>query len=79
MAKRKSKDEKIVIDFEGKILYSAFKKIIDYLYLDDLDLLDSIADFHEMMEVTKLAKQHKLDLLFKAVEAHFQEVMLNWF
>ena len=56
MAKRKSKDEKIVIDFEGKVLYSAFKKIIDYLYLDNLKTLDNIANFSEMMEVTKFAK-----------------------
>jgi F0F1-type ATP synthase gamma subunit len=61
IAKRKNKDEKIIIDFEGKVLYSAFKKIIDYLYLDDLNMLESIADFSEMMEVTKFAKQHKLD------------------
>ena len=79
ISKRKTKDEKIVIDLEGKVLYSAFKKIIDYLYLDDLTMLESIVDFSEMMEVTKFAKQHKLDPLFKAVEVHFQEVMLNWF
>jgi len=61
MKLKKSKDEKIVIDFEGKVLYSAFKKIIDYLYLDDLTMLEAIADFSEMMEVTKFAKQHKLE------------------
>jgi hypothetical protein len=71
LSKRKNKDEKIVIDFEGKVLYSAFKKIIDYLYLDDLKILDSIIDFSEMMEVTKFAKQHKLESLFKAAEVHF--------
>ena len=42
MSKRKNKDEKIIIDFEGKVLYTAFKKIIDYLYLDDLKILDAI-------------------------------------
>jgi hypothetical protein len=61
IAKRKVKDEKIIIDFEGKVLYSAFKKIIDYLYLDDLKMLENIASFSEMMEVTKFAKQHKLE------------------
>ncbi len=70
-AKRKNRDEKIVIDFEGKVLYSAFKKIIDYLYLDDLNELDNIEDFSEMMEVTKFAKQHKLEQLFRAAEHHF--------
>ena len=79
IAKRKNKDEKIIIDFEGKILYPAFKKIVDYLYLDDLQILESIVDFSEMMEVTKFAKVHKLEALFKAAEVHFQEVMLNWF
>lgn len=79
LSKRKNKDEKIIVDFEGKVLYSAFKKIVDYLYLDDLKILDSIIDFSEMMEVTKFAKLHKLESLFKAAEVHFQEVMLNWF
>lgn len=30
----------------------------------------------EMIEIIKLAKQYKLDILFKACEAHFKELMV---
>jgi len=30
---------KVVIDFGGQVLYQAFKKIIDFCYLDDLNVL----------------------------------------
>lgn len=32
--------KKIVVDFKGKILYQAFKKIIDFCYLDDISILN---------------------------------------
>ena len=56
MTKKTKKDEKLVIDFGGSVLYDAFRKIIDYFYLDDLSVLDSIADSAEMMEIIKLSK-----------------------
>lgn len=59
--------------------YEAFRKIIDYLYLDDLNVLDDIADSTELMDIIKLSKQYQLDALFKAAEVHFQEVMQQWF
>jgi hypothetical protein len=34
------KDEKVVIDFGGNVLYEAFRKIVDYCYLEDLNVLD---------------------------------------
>ena len=79
MAKKTKKDEKLVIDFGGSVLYDAFRKIIDYFYLDDLSVLDNIADSTEMMEIIKLSKQYNLDTLFKAAERHFQEIMYQWF
>ena len=44
------------IDFNGEVLYEAFKKIVDYLYLDDISILESINDSTEMIEVIRLAK-----------------------
>ena len=41
---------------KGEVLYEAFKKIVDYLYLDDTSLLDDISDLTEMKEVIRLAK-----------------------
>lgn len=40
-AQLQSNDE-IVIDFEEQVLYEAFKKIVDYLYLDDISVLEGI-------------------------------------
>jgi hypothetical protein len=37
-------------------MYEAFRKIIDYMYLDDLNVLDTVADSTEMIEIIKLAK-----------------------
>jgi hypothetical protein len=39
--------------------------------LDDLAVLDGIADSTEMIEIIKLAKLFKLDELFRAAEQHF--------
>lgn len=52
-------------------MYEAFRKIIDYFYLDDLTVLDSIQDSTEMIEIIKLSKLFKLDDLFRAAELHF--------
>lgn len=59
------------IDFEDQVSYEAFRKIIDYLYLDDLQVLESIQDSTEMIEIIKLSKLFKLDELFRAAEMHF--------
>ena len=75
MAKKKSKDEKLVIDFNGTVLWEAFRKIIDYFYLNDLTVLDSVSDFTEILEIIKLSKLYKLNTLFKAAEALFQEII----
>lgn len=74
-----SKDDEIVIDFEEGVMYEAFRKIVDYFYLDDLNVLEGIQDSTEMTEIIKLSKLFKLDDLFKAAEIHFQETMVNWF
>lgn len=60
-----------MIDFKEEVLYEAFRKVIDYFYLDDLTVLDTIQDSTEMMEIIKLAKLYKLDELFKAAELYF--------
>jgi len=52
-------------------MYDAFRKIIDYFYLDDLSILDSVSDSTEMIEIIKLAKLFQLDALFTAAEHHF--------
>ena len=60
-----------MIDFKEEVLYEAFRKVIDYIYLDDLTVLDTIQDSTEMMEIIKLAKLYRLDDLFKAAELYF--------
>ena len=60
-----------MIDFKEEVLYEAFRKVIDYFYLDDLTVLDTIQDSTEMMEIIKLAKLYRLDDLFKAAELCF--------
>ena len=60
-------------------MYEAFRKIIDYFYLDDLSVLEGIQDSTEMTEIIKLSKLFKLDDLFRAAEIHFQETMVSWF
>ena len=72
-------EDKLVIDFSGQVQYEAFRKIIDYIYLDDLNVLDTINDSTEMIEIIKLAKQYKLDTLFRACETHFKELMVQSF
>lgn len=52
---------------------------MDYIYLDDLNVLDSVSDSTEMIEVIKLAKLYKLETLFKACEQHFKELMVQSF
>jgi hypothetical protein len=37
-----SKDDLIEIDFEEGVMYEAFRKIVDYFYLDDLSVLEGI-------------------------------------
>lgn len=73
------KEDHLVIDFGGQVNYEAFRKIVDYLYLDDLKVLDDITDSTELLDIIKLSKQYQLDQLFKAAEVHFQEVMQSWF
>lgn len=68
---KKSKDEKLVIDFGGQVQFEAFRKIVDFFYLNDLHVLDNVTDSHEILELIKLAKLYKLDSLFKAAEAYF--------
>lgn len=73
----KNTDRKVIIDFKGQVQYQAFKKIIDFCYLDDLSVLKRIADSSEMIEVIKLANQYGLTKMVKATEKYFQEHMLT--
>lgn len=49
------------------------------MYLEDLNILDFVGDSTEMVEIIKLAKQYKLEALFKACETHFKEIMVQSF
>ena len=42
-------------------------------------MLDLIQDSSEILEIIKLSKLYKLEGLFKAAEAYFQEIMFLWF
>ena len=58
-------------------MYQAFKKVIDYCYLDDLSILNSINDSNEMIEMMKLANTYNLCSITKSTETIFQEHMIN--
>ena len=78
---KKSQDGVMTVDFGGQVCYEAFRKIIDYIYLDDHQwLIDQAAaessSSTEMLEIIKLAKLYKLEALFKACETHFKELMV---
>lgn len=68
----------MVIDFKGQVQFQSFKKIVDFCYLDDLNVLNSITDSTEMIEIIKLSNQYKLTSLLKAAESYFQEHMVSW-
>jgi hypothetical protein len=41
-------------------MYQAFKKMIDFCYLEDLNILSTINDSNEMIEILKLANHYNL-------------------
>ena len=47
--------------------------------MNDLSVLDGVQDSSEILEIIKLSKLYKLEGLFKAAEAYFQEIMYLWF
>lgn len=60
-------------------MYDAFRRIVDYFYLNDVGVIESINDSTEMMEIIKLAKVYQLKNLFTAAESHFREIMFTCF
>ena len=78
MQQSQSRNAEIVIDFGEQVLYEAFRKITDYFYLDDINVLESISDSTEMLEIIRLAKLYKLNDLFRAAEIDFSDTMFNW-
>ena len=60
-----------MIDFNGQVMYQSFKKIIEFCYLDDLNVLNGITDSTEMIEIIKLSSHYKLNRLLKAAESYF--------
>jgi hypothetical protein len=79
LKKRTNNTEKIVIDFGGQVMYDAFRKVIDYFYLNDVAVIEGVSDSTEMMEIIKLAKTYQLKALFQAAESHFRDIMFKYF
>ena len=50
-----SDHKKIVIDFKEQVHYQSFKKIIDFCYLDDLNILNQVSDSNELIEIIKMS------------------------
>ena len=42
-------------------MYEAFRKILDYIYLDDIRVIETVEDSAEVIEMIKLTKQFELD------------------
>ena len=79
LRKKTNNNEKIVIDFAGQVMYDAFRKVIDYFYLNDVAVIEGVSDSSEMMEIIKLAKTYQLKALFHAAENHFRDIMFQYF
>lgn len=60
-------------------MYDAFRKVVDYLYLSDVAVIEGVSDSVEMMEIIKLAKTYQLKALFTAAESHFRDIMFQYF
>ncbi len=45
-----------MVDFGGQVMYDAFRKVLDFFYLNDVAVIESVSDSAEMMEIIKLAK-----------------------
>ena len=58
-------------------MYQAFKKVVEFCYLDDLNILLNINDSSEMIEVIKLANQFNLTSMIKATENFFLNNMVQ--
>lgn len=56
--KRASNSEKIVIDLGGQVMFEAFRKVMDYFYLNDVAVIEGVLESAEMMEIIKLAKTY---------------------
>jgi hypothetical protein len=41
-------------------MYDAFRKVLDFFYLSDVAVIESVSDSVEMMEIIKLAKVYQL-------------------
>lgn len=60
-------------------MYDAFRKVIDFFYLNDVAVIEAVSDSAEMMEIIKLAKTYQLKALFHAAESHFRDIMFHYF
>jgi len=60
-------------------MYEAFRKVLDFMYLDDLNVLQGAEDHSEIIEVIKLSQKYGLEALFEASEKHFKELMSSQF
>lgn len=58
LKKRTNHTDKIVVDFGGQVLYEAFRKVLDFFYLNDVAVIEGVSDSAEMMEIIKLAKTY---------------------
>jgi hypothetical protein len=56
-AKNNDQQQKVV---ELDASYEAFRRVIDYIYLDDLAVVDSVIETSDLLEIIKLAKLYCL-------------------
>lgn len=78
LAAGSGKHKKLVIDFKQQVNYQAFRKIVDYCYLGNINVLNQIADSTEMIEVIKLSSHFGLARLLKAAQSFCQNHMMNF-
>jgi len=67
-----------VIDFEGNVHHQAFLKVLDFCYLDDINVLAQVKYQVELIEIIKLSSQYKLNRLLQAAQRMFKDKMVIW-
>jgi len=53
----------------------SFQTLIEYLYLDDIQIVQTIKDCEMLVEILKLAKRHQLPCLLEQCEIQFKTII----
>lgn len=52
--------------------YLAFRIIVDFIYLDDLNIVETVKDYNQLREILELSKKYQLPILAQRCEEQFK-------